>query len=41
MTFEQLDAVAYAVSDLTAAQQLNQAREALFADIARNWTAAA
>ena len=41
VTFEQLDAVAYAVSDLTAAQQLNQAREALFADIARSWTAAA
>ena len=33
LTFEQLDAIAYAMSDNEAASQLNQAREELFRSI--------
>ena len=33
MTFEQLDALAYAVSDLSAAKRVNAARDALLADL--------
>ena len=41
VTFDQLDAIAHAVSDLDAAHALNDARNALFRTIGRTWSAAA
>ena len=41
VTFDQLDALAHAVSDLEAAHALNDARDALFRAIGRVWNAAA
>ena len=40
-TLDQFDAIAYAVSDLKAANALNDARDALFRTIGRVWSAAA
>ena len=39
VTFDQLDAIAHAVSDLEAANALNDARHALFRTIGRTWRA--
>ena len=41
VTFDPLDAIAHAVSDLEAAHALNDARDALFRTIGRVWSAAA
>ena len=41
VTFDQLDAIAHAVSDLEAAHALNDARDALFRTIGRAWRDAA
>ena len=41
VTFDQLDAIAHAVSDLAAANALNDARDALFRTIGRAWRDAA
>ena len=41
VTFDPLDAIAHAVSDLDAANALNDARDALFRTIGRVWSAAA
>ena len=39
VTFDPLDAIAHAVSDLDAANALNDARHALFRTIGRTWRA--
>ena len=41
VTFDPLDAIAHAVSDLEAANALNDARDALFRTIGRAWRDAA
>ena len=41
VTFDQLDAIAHALSDLEAANALNDARDALFLTIGRAWRDAA